>query len=116
MVPLIKEARISTARRRRMMWTPVLVKTANSRGEDSNWEDSSFQVGVEGVREQISWTYPSMGTNVADSMSSIRACDTFDSSWILPGSRAEVNRTSLSEGFTGSWAAKKRPGWNNLEK
>lgn len=99
-----------------MMWTPVLVKTANSRGEDSNCEESSFQDGVEGVREHMSWTYPSMGTKVADSMSSIRACDTFDNSCIRPGSSAEVKRTSLSEGLLGSWAAKKRPGWNNLEK
>jgi hypothetical protein len=43
-----------------------------------------------------------MGTNVADSMSSMRAWDTVDRAWILPGSRAEVKRRSLSDGFVGS--------------
>jgi len=57
-----------------------------------------------------------MGTKVADSINSMRAWETVDRSWILPGSRAEVKRTSLSAGVRGSWAAKNNPGWNNLEK
>jgi hypothetical protein len=47
---------------------------------------------------------------VADSMSSILACETVESIWILPGSRAEVNSISRSDGLTGSWAAKNNPG------
>lgn len=51
-----------------------------------------------------------MGTMVADSMSSMRAWETVERSWIRPGSRAEVKRTSLSDGLMGSWAAKNNPG------